>query len=85
MTVYKDSWTKGSALTPIHRDPEEHHSPPVGMGAYEDQVKNEVEHQVQFTMGLREPQLHPAAILHLFPPLTHLTPWGAASKVDCTG
>lgn len=73
-------------MTLIQRDPKEHHGLLLEWRrSYEDQVKNEVVHRVQVTMGLPEPQLHAVAILHLFPPLTHLTPWRAAGRADGAG
>lgn len=66
-------------MTLFQRDPKEHHGL-LGRGAYEDKVKKEVVHKVQFTTGLLEPQLCPVAILHLFLPLTHRAPWGASRQ-----
>ena len=74
---------KGSVWTLMPKDPEKHHSPLVGMGAYEDHVKNEVLEKVQLTLGPLDPQMH-LLILHLFSPLTPPTRWGSAGGAACT-
>ena len=76
---------KGSELTLIPRDPKEHPGPPVGLRAYEDQVKSEVLDKVQLTVGPLDPQIHVVATLYLFPPLTRPTPWESAGRATCTG
>lgn len=54
---------KGSELTLILGDPKECPGPSVGLGAYEDQVKNEVLEKMQLTMSPLDPQTHAVVTL----------------------